>query len=224
MAHRNEQSRLRFKRAAFFPEAPQAAATERTASPTKPEPRRCIRFIGPRANRGLTLVEIAIVLLVMGVLIGAMSSMISSIPVFRSNEDEAEVLRSSLNQARNTALLTNQTFYLEFNLDENSYRGYLTTRIDGELKQEDKLKRSLSDSNGLAGISVGLSGTVETGKVIIAFQPDGSAEQLAIYLGQPGDVSRTIIMNRYGGGTKIVDGEEPLNLEKPNWSVTPESF
>ncbi|MCB1139620.1 MAG: prepilin-type N-terminal cleavage/methylation domain-containing protein [Leptospiraceae bacterium] len=174
-------------------------------------------------RQGFTLVEMAIVLLVMGVVLAVITSLISSIPNLKSTETEAETLAGNFQRARNTALFTNSTFYLEFNLDENTYRGYLIERVDGEAREKEKFDHSLASSNGLVAISVGLSGRVETGKVRITFLPDGSAEQVAVYLGEPPLASQTVIMNRYGGTTKILKGEEPLQLEK-QWSENLESF
>ncbi len=178
---------------------------------------------GQKSRRGLTLVEMAIVLLVMGVVLAVITSMISSIPNLRSTETEAETLQGNFRRARNTALFTNSTFYLEFDLDENKYRGYLIERVDEQSEEKEKFKHSLAASNGLVAVSVGLSGRVQTGKVTVTFQPDGTAEQVAVYLGEAPLASQTVILNRYGGGTTVVEGEQPLELDR-QWSQNLEEF
>lgn len=193
--------------------------------------RRCIKRPGSTSRKrlasafrgGFTLVEMAIVLMVMGVVLAVLTSLISSIPNLRSTETEAETLAGNFQRARNTALFTNSTFYLEFDLDKNSYRGYLMQRINGKVEENEKFDHSLAASNGLVGISVGLSGRVETGKVTVSFLPDGTAEQVAVFLGEPPLPSKTVILNRYGGNTEIHTGEQPLKLDK-DWSENLESF
>ena len=181
---------------------------------------------GPRSLRmrpGFTLVELAIVLLVMGVLLAVITSMVSSIPNLRSTETEAETSQGNLQSAWYTALFTNSTFYLEFDLDENKYRGYLIERIHEKTEEKEKFEHSLASSNGLVAVSVGLSGRVQTGKVTVTFQPDGTAEQVAVFLGEPPLASQTVILNRYGGFTKVLDGEQPLELDR-EWSQNLEEF
>ena len=175
------------------------------------------------ARKGLTLVEMAIVLLVIGVVLAVLTSMASSIPNLRSTESEAEALQGNFLRARNTALFTNSTFYMEFNLDENRYRGYLIERIDGKAEEKEKFEHGLATSNGLLGVSVGLSGKVQTGKVTVTFLPDGTAEQVAVYLGEPPLASQTVVLNRYGGHTTVISGEQPLALDR-EWSQDLEQF
>lgn len=176
-----------------------------------------------RARAGLTLVETAIVILILGIMIGVVTSLYSAIPNLRSTETEAETLRGYFQSARNTALFTNNTFYIEFDLTENRYRGYLIERANNRSDEKEKFDHSLADSNGLLGVSVGLSGKVQEGKITIIFLPDGTAEQVAVYLGEPPLASKTVILNRYGGSTRIADGEAELDLDR-DWSQDLEEF
>ena len=171
-----------------------------------------------RARQGLTLVEMSIVIVVVMITLMMLGSIASNFAVLKSSKDEAEILRDSLVFCRRAAIKSNQTSYLELDLDEETYRAFRYMRNEGELKEKVFLKkRTLSGFNSLVSIAVATGSRIKSGKVTIPFSPQGAAEELAIYLGEEGNIKATVIYSRYGQEAIFEKGEIEHNLENPGW-------
>lgn len=159
----------------------------------------------------------AVVILVMGIILALVGNLISSIPIFQSSGDESQTLKGVLTFCRQAATKSNSVVYLEINLDEDSYKGYRINRTDEETEEVEIVKeRNLSFRSKILAVSVA-GVRSDSGKLTIPFYPDGSAEQLALYLGPDGEIKKTVVFNRYGGTVSIVDGEPTDSLENPDW-------
>lgn len=166
----------------------------------------------------MTIVEMAVVMLVISILMGIVLSFINNIAFLRTAQDEATTLLESLIFCRKSAIRSNQTVYMEFDLDGESYRAYRYDRADNELSEDEILsKRHLSSSNSIVSIITAGSTRISQGILKIPFAPDGSSEQLAIHLGPEPEIRKTIVFNRYGGTGEILNGEGYNQLDEAPW-------
>lgn len=169
-------------------------------------------------RRGLTLVEMSIVIVVTMITLMVLGSIASNFAFLKSSKDEAEILRDSLVFCRSSAIKSNQTAYVEFDLDEESYRAFRYVRTEGELEEKEFLKkRTLSGFNSIVAVSVATGSRITSGKVRVPFSPEGVAEEMAVYLGEEGDIKATVIYSRYGQEAVFHKGEVEHNLENPGW-------
>lgn len=179
-----------------------------------------------RLNRrkAMTLVETVVVIGVMVAIIAILASAFSSLPVFQSTEDEAEILQSNLYFARKSALKSNRVVYLELNIEEDSYRMYRIDRTDEGIEEKELGKeRELSFTHSIVSIQIGANEPLTEGKISIPFQPDGTSEQVCIYLGPNPEITRTVLNPKYGSRIQILEGEQFFELES-DWEADLEDF
>jgi len=172
-------------------------------------------------RQGLTLVEMAIVILVLGILIGVMMSAMGSMSVLKTTEEESAILKDVLISCRDGAIFSNQTVYLEFDLDKRTYEAYRFARKEGEDEPERDVyinKRELSASNSIIAIIMGAGTRITSGQVTLAFAPEGMAEELVVYMGPGPEIRNTVIYSKYGGTARVEVGEKEHQLEDPDWS------
>lgn len=173
---------------------------------------------------GMSLIEMAIVILVISVLTAGLAAMLNSFSILRNSVEEGEMLKADVLSSRTAAIKSNQNVYLELNLDEESYRVYRFDR-DVNLKEEIVIKpRSLSFLNSIVAVSTGSSNKITEKIITIPFLPDGSSQETAIYLGTADEIKSTIFIHRYGNSVEVFKGEKELNLENQLWKENLEEF
>lgn len=163
----------------------------------------------------------AIVILVLGILIGVMMSAMGSMSVLKTTEEESAILKDVLISCRDGAIFSNQTVYLEFDLDKRTYEAYRFARKEGEDEPERDVyinKRELSASNSIIAIIMGAGTRITSGQVTLAFAPEGMAEELVVYMGPGPEIRNTVIYSKYGGTARVEVGEKEHQLEDPDWS------
>ena len=171
-----------------------------------------------RYRSGLTLIETAVVILVIGILISILATIANNFAALRTVENETDSLKSTLVFYRTAAIKSNQVVYLNFDLDEKSYHAYRYLRTEDELEKKIILsKRFLSTSNSILGISFAGGKKVEKGTVEVPFSPDGVAEELAVYFGRDVEIKSTLIYSRYGNDVRVYEGAFENSLEDENW-------
>lgn len=168
-----------------------------------------------RLRRGLTILELSIVVLLVSLILFTLVSITSRFSRFKSTEDEGTILRDSLVFARSTAITSNEPIYFEFNLDEETYRAYRKESKDGELTEKDVIKqRSLSAGNSLIGLQIGSSNRETRGKLTVRLFPEGTSDELAVFMGPEPEIKATVLFSRYGKG-EVMEGEQTSALEDP---------
>ncbi len=177
-------------------------------------------------RKGLTIVEMATVILVISVIMGILISIISSLSILNTSEGEAEKLAQALSFARRAAVGSNQPVYFEIDIDSNSYEAYRIDRspsdqapADGE---ESEVKKNyilnpykLGTFQSIVKLQLGTGSVREEGKVLVPFSP--YAEDFAVFIGSGGDVAKTVHYRKYLGKAAVMNGEQPVTLEKPSW-------
>lgn len=164
----------------------------------------------------------------MSILVTILGSLYSRFSLFKSTQDEATLLRDALSFARSAAIRSNEIIYLQFNLDEETYRAY--RKLSGEkdeIIEKDLIKvRNLSSGNSIVALQVGATNRQNKGKVDLRMYPDGSSEELMIMLGPDPEIKSTVLFSRYGKAqvldcTKSREALERCEAgpagEDPNW-------
>jgi general secretion pathway protein H len=170
-----------------------------------------------RSRRGLTILELSIVVLLVSMVLFTLVSITSRFSRFKSTEDEGTILRDSLVFARSTAITSNEPIFFEFNLDEETYRAYRKESKDGEIIEKDVIKqRNLSAGNSLIGMQVGSSNRETRGKIVVRLFPEGSSDELAVFMGSEPEIKATVLFSRYGKG-EVAEGEKTSALEDPSF-------
>ncbi|HMU85618.1 MAG TPA: hypothetical protein PKN93_17060 [Leptospiraceae bacterium] len=149
---------------------------------------------------------------VMGIILTVLVSLYRQFSVFKSTQDEATMLRDALLFSRSTAIRSNDIIYVAFDLDEEKYHSYRKVREQDEIKEKEVIKeRSLSAANSLVAVQVGSSNRQDRGKLVVKMYPDGSSDELMIFLGPgPGaDIKYTVLFSRYGKAEAAKGEKEP---------------
>ena len=194
-------------------------ASSRSPFPVSRAPSRCSR-------KGVTLVEIGVVLFVIATMMLIVTSFLRSIALLRTTKDEAKLIKEAVYFARRSARKSSRPVYMEFDIDEDRYRVTRYDRTGEEARKVNLLGPvSLSNFNSLVSIRNASGVSIHEGKVEITFDPYGNGEEMMVYLGDSGGaIRRSIHMRKYGEQTDILQGEADLNLEKPDWREDLESW
>ncbi|MCB1317443.1 MAG: hypothetical protein KDK27_15880 [Leptospiraceae bacterium] len=184
-------------------------------------------------RQGLTLIEQAIVLLVIAVLMTVfMGVMITNNP-FESTEDEAKKVAGHLTLIRNAAVKSNRVVIFIIDLDEDFYAAYYDERsryregVDDAEDESDVERDYILEPTDAAIRYIGTptGKRIEQGRVTIHFLPNGVGEELALYLAEEDEeIQNTVIFSRYTGEAIVREGEVEHNLENREWRETVDEF
>ncbi len=174
------------------------------------------------------MVEMALVILVIGLLMGISLSLVQSLALLRTSKGEAKKLAASLMQAKNAAVKSKQAVYFEINLDEESYRAYrISQRLAASQEKEEEkktqekafIKRTqLSEAHSILYVQPAVGDEITNGLLKLRFLPSGLGEEIAIYLGpDSGSVEATVIYEKYTGKAFVYTGEKEHRLEQEGW-------
>lgn len=179
-----------------------------------------------KSRSGITLVEMAVVLFVIATMLAIVGSFIGSLAFLKTINDEAIILKDTIQFARQSARKSGRPVYVEFDLDEDSYRAFRIDRTEKETKEMNLVNtRKLSGFNSIVSTMNAAGIKMDKGKVKIAIDQYGNGEELIVHLGSvDGEVKRSIHISRYGDETRILQGEAQINLEKPEWMEDMEAW
>ncbi len=155
--------------------------------------------------RGLTIVEMAIVLFIMSLMLIIVFSLVRTFSVFKTTQDEAEILKDMYMFAKRSAIKSGQIVYMDINIDENKYIIYRKERKE-ELKDQILVERNLFFTNKIIYLKLHSGKKIDYGKVTIYFYPQGFNDEVSIYLGSGNHIKKTIIFPRYGRYSIIKSG------------------
>ncbi len=174
------------------------------------------------SSRGLSLIEMAVVLLVISILMGVSLSLVSNLALFSTSKGEANKIADSLVFARNASMKSNTILHFEFDLDKERYRAYTLDRTSEELKEDVLLEQvKLPASHSLLAIRSAVGNEIKEGKVTLRFLPSGLAEEIVIYMGpKKGNIEATIIYSRYKGKATVHKNRIEHQLEDDSWEET----
>jgi len=156
-------------------------------------------------KRGLTLIEIVVVVSILGVIL---SISVSSLKNFirPSTIDVAEKLKATLIYCHNTAIIHNQAVILQIDIENNKYFAHRIVRSETGISEKKIIEINLSSSGRLIDV-VDLRGIkYDTGIVKIPFTYNGVSEDFSIHLGDEYKIKKSVLNYRYNGKVIIKEG------------------
>jgi prepilin-type N-terminal cleavage/methylation domain-containing protein len=159
-----------------------------------------------RSNRpsGFTLVELAVVLLLVSVILGLVLPEASSLLLDRDIKASCRRLAGSVSYARNQAMLEGRAWELVLDLDAGTFWTVPAGETEG-LEAKTPKERSLSGQCRFLDVRMTGEGIRSAGRVVLHFQPKGLAEPAAIHLAGPGDQVQTIIIKAFNARLAFYD-------------------
>ena len=156
-------------------------------------------------RRGLTLVEIAVVVSIMGVLLSVSITSISSF-IRPSATDVSEKLKAAIIYCHKSAIIHNQAVILQLDIDNNQYFAHRIVRSETGISEKKIMEVKLSSSGKLIDI-VDIRGIkYDTGVVKIPFTYNGVSEDFSIHLGDEYRIKKSVLNYRYNGKVIVKDG------------------
>ena len=145
-----------------------------------------------RAQRGFTVIELMVVIIVIGLISGTVAMTIEAmLPRARLNS-EVRALAATLQGARSDSIARNAEFFVEYDLDNEAYRVVTPFSSEGGLMrfmEEEEARLAFDWHNMADGVelaSVYLTGNqMSEGIVRVRFDPLGAASDHAVVLVQP---------------------------------------
>jgi prepilin-type N-terminal cleavage/methylation domain-containing protein len=150
------------------------------------------RGIPRRRRGGFTVIELMMVIVVMGLIAGAVAmSAEALLPRSRLNS-EVRALAATLQGTRSEAIARNAEFLLEYDLDEDAYRVLSPFDATGGLMRQDSEEEDrmafdwhkLADGVEIASVYIG-GEQIQSGLARVRFDPLGAASGHAVVFIQP---------------------------------------
>lgn len=174
--------------------------------------------MGPRAKgrirSGFTLIELGVAVFLIGVMFALVLPSLVNL-LTPGAQEEAMLLHDVVNFCFRRAKINQRTVYLQLNVDTETYTIIDMERDDTGLKEVPVFKdRELPSSSAIVDVMDGRGYRYNTGKIRIPFSPMAVAEDFYIHLGPDPEITRTLIIKRYGGKSEIEDGEVVVSKEQ----------
>lgn len=159
-----------------------------------------------KLKKGLTIIEMGITILLISIIMGILFSLIRNFSIFKTTQGETETLKDLYSFTKRTAIKSGQVVFMEFNLDQNTYKIYRKERTEKEVKDKILIERNLFFTNRIVALKV-VSKKIENGVVTITFYPMGINDEAIIYIGSGNTIQKSIIYPKYGNYAIIKNGE-----------------
>lgn len=158
-----------------------------------------------RLRRGLTLVEIAVVVMIIGSLLAFSITSISGF-LRPGVADVSEKLKAALIYSQKAAIIHNQAVVFHIDIDNNRYYANRIIRNESGISEKKILDVSLKTSGRIIDV-VDIRGVkFDSGLVKIPFTYTGVSEDYSIHLGNEYTIKKTVLNYRYNGKVVIKEG------------------
>jgi len=158
-----------------------------------------------KLKRGLTLVEIAVVVMIIGSLLAFSITSVSSF-LRPGVADVSEKLKAALIYSQKAAIIHNQAVVFYVDIDNNRYYASRIIRNESGISEKKIIDVSLKSSGRIIDL-VDLRGVkFDSGVVKIPFTYTGVSEDYSIHLGNEYTIKKTVINYRYNGKVVIKEG------------------
>ncbi|HMV43942.1 MAG TPA: type II secretion system protein [Leptospiraceae bacterium] len=160
-----------------------------------------------KVRRGMTLVEIVVVVSILGLLMALMVSSVSSL-IRPSSKDTADKIKAGLYYAYQTAIISNNTVLFDIDMEKNKFTAAKLIRSEEGLKEKKVLEVALPSHNKIVNVTDLRGVKYETGHLIIPFTHDGVAGDYNIHIGEDANnIYKSILLYRYNGKIVVKNGE-----------------
>jgi type II secretion system protein H len=156
--------------------------------------------------QGFTLVELAVVLMILAVVLGLVLPEASSF-LFRSDlKASSRRLAGAVSYARSQAMLEGRPWELTLDLDTGSFWAKPLDK-EGSSADLDKVKkRTLAGEVRFMDVKKLPDEAKRAGQVVLLFHPKGLVEPAVIHLAGPGKQIQTIFVKAFNGRLQAEDG------------------
>ncbi len=157
-------------------------------------------------RKGLTLVEIGVVTMILGLLIALSISSLTSM-IRPSVAGTVERFQQALFFCWQSAILHNEVVIMKVDIEKRTYSAYRVIRgPEGII--EKKIIESSFPSNSYIRDAVDLRGIkTDTGIIQIPYTYTGIGEDYSIHFGDDSGTKKTLLVYRYNGKSLIKNGE-----------------
>ena len=156
-------------------------------------------------NRGYTLIELAVVLTVISILLVFLATSIPGL-INRIGGNSAEQIKSAAAFSYRYALVNHSMVILELNIDKDTFQIYSLIWSDEGLENKNLYSLSKLDDTIVSVVDARgykrMSGIVQ-----IPYSFDGTSENLIIHLGNDDKILQSVIIDKYHGKVKTINGE-----------------
>ncbi|MBP7281371.1 MAG: type II secretion system protein [Leptospiraceae bacterium] len=166
-----------------------------------------MKFHKLRIRKGMTLIEIVVVVSILGLLMALMATSISGL-IRPSAKDTTDKMKAGLFYSYQTAIIGNQTVLFEIDMEKNKYTASKIIRADEGLQHKKVLEVSLPSNNRVVDVTDLRGVKYETGVLVIPFTHDGVAGDYNIHIGEDANsINKTVLLYRYNGKIVVKNGE-----------------
>ncbi len=148
-------------------------------------------------KKGLTIVEMAIVLLLFSIVFSIIFSLIQNFSIFKTTQEESEILKDIYLFAKRSAIKSGQIIYMDIDLNENKYKIYRKKRSE-VVENETLIERNLSMNNQIVYLKTHSNKIIDNGIITVLFYPQGFNDEIYFFLGSKNNIKKTVIYPRYG--------------------------
>ena len=173
-------------------------------------------------RKGLSLVEMALVILILGILMSITIPLIQYSSIFKSSENEAKKLANLLGFSKNAAMKSNEGIQIDIDLKNQKYAGFRLERTNEKVERKEIIPTvQLNNNYSIIGVRLGNNDLVREDSISIRLTPDGQSDEICIYMGpKSGKIEWTIYLSRYSSKAVMEKGEVIHLLEDPNWDAS----
>ena len=156
-------------------------------------------------GKGYTIIELAVILSVISILIVFLSTSIPGL-ISRSGENAPQRIRSAAGFSYRYALVNHSMVVMEIDIEKNSFK--IQALVWGENgMEESELYPETSLGEDVVDILDARGYRADTGIVKIPYSYDGTSENFIVHTGHDGNISASVIIEKYHGKVRIVNGE-----------------
>jgi prepilin-type N-terminal cleavage/methylation domain-containing protein len=155
---------------------------------------------------GFTLIELAVVLMILTVVLGLVLPEASSF-LFRSDfKASSRRIAGAVAYARSRAMLEGRLWELTFDLDSESFWATAVEEADSTSEKKKGRKLSLAGEVRFKDIQKVSDEPKRAGSISLQFHPKGLVEPAVIHLAGPGKQVQTLFIKPFNGRLVVQDG------------------
>ncbi len=173
-----------------------------------------------RSTTGFTLIELAVVLAIIGILAGVLVPRLPDVTAWKL-KSSARRLSGTISSLYDYSARTQLVYRLTLDIDKNEYFVSLLN-IDNEFEKADfdfAKQTSLPTNIKINQAFTATQGALNSGKAVIHFLPSGVVDASVIYLEDKSSNRFTLTIHPLTGRVKIIEGFKELKAGRASAQV-----